>query len=251
MLKNFTCLHFLQCEASLTLQFRDASGASTSVISNHSHPVLRCPGQQRQQLQALRKENSLLLDQLLEMQHNYQALLKHNLAEQRLHLQTLSQSMQQQRSNTWTCSVRHERRGKCTSHLSRPLSGSAPRPGPGGPSGRVPSSGAPGAGRPDAEMLDWLIKLNLNQDAIQKVADLFVGTICWFFIFYFDSVCVGGADPGGRLQPDDQGGPPAPRPQGRAGAQGLEGNPGPQDSSETKSELRQMCQISCLSRPFY
>lgn len=76
-----------------------STGASTSGVSTvHSAQAALVSGHhqhstQYHHLHQLREENSRLLAQLLEMQQNYQDLLRHNLAEQRLHFQVLTQTL--------------------------------------------------------------------------------------------------------------------------------------------------------------
>jgi len=115
------------------------------------------------QLHHLREENNRLMHQLLEMQQNYQDLLRHNLSEQRLHFQAMAQSMQDahQLRRMW----------------SNATSADPTSPRPDAPQSATSDGAAAMASpsqvsrdvEPDAQMVDWLKNLNLNQEAIQKV----------------------------------------------------------------------------------
>ena len=72
------------------------SGVSTVNSAGHGANLGNNPeqGHHFQQLSQLREENSRLLGQLVEMQQNFQDLLRHNLSEQRLHYQFMMQNVQ-------------------------------------------------------------------------------------------------------------------------------------------------------------
>eukprot|EP00095_Tigriopus_kingsejongensis_P009279 maker-scaffold2334_size17013-snap-gene-0.5 protein:Tk09279 transcript:maker-scaffold2334_size17013-snap-gene-0.5-mRNA-1 annotation:"mitogen-activated protein kinase kinase kinase 5" len=131
----------------------EPDGASTSGVStvnsipgglnpmahvNSAHPQIH----QYQELSQVREENSRLLSQLLELQHKYQHLLRHNLVEQRQQLDVLS-----------------AHRSTPNSPLEEALLAS---------SGLSSHNPEPTNRPPDEELVDWLRNLDLNDGSVQR-----------------------------------------------------------------------------------
>ena len=102
--------------------------------------------QQYHQLHQLREENTRLLNQLLDLQHNYQDLLKQTLVDQRQQLQVLSASIVPPSPE-----IVVQGRGQ----------------GHGLGQGQIQAEQEPNA--EDEELVKWLKDLNLADTSIQKV----------------------------------------------------------------------------------
>ena len=102
--------------------------------------------QQYHQLHQLREENTRLLNQLLDLQHNYQDLLKQTLVDQRQQLQVLSASIVPPSPEIL---VHGRGQGQIQGHVAE----------------AAPTS-------EDEELVKWLKDLNLADTSIQKVCEL-------------------------------------------------------------------------------
>ncbi|XP_075217555.1 apoptotic signal-regulating kinase 1 isoform X2 [Lycorma delicatula] len=123
---------------------------------------LKFRSEYREQLCALRAENSRLLQELVEGQHMYQVLLKQALEENRSHIQLLKQAVEQM---SFVASIIRGDR-----EISTVDSGSGSRNSPesSGSNGRVPPHISVTDSSADAKLIEWLQGTGLDQPSIDK-----------------------------------------------------------------------------------